>query len=505
MKLLKIKTILFFAFCSLFFALLQWSPSFADPDSFYHAKMAALMGQEGVINTFPWLKFASFSQNFTDQHFFYHLLLIPFISVFPSFLGVKILTVLLAMSVIVFFYFFLQRWGIRWPIFYILVLLSIPPFVFRINLAKAGPLAIIILFIGLSLIWQKRYRALFLLSFLYVWTHGGWILLLILTVCQIISEIITNKEHLFCKGNRRLLLAVFGGIITGLIINPSFPHNLQFYWEQLVQIGAVNYQNILEVGGEWHPLKISDSVSINTSFLILTFAVWTAFFWRIKDETGETDERFNKLLTLYIFSVLLAVMTIKSQRYIEYFVPFFVLTNAFLLNFFLLRDFSPSQSLKIFFQSSLSHKTIVIFITSGWLILFLCSGWKLRQQLTGRISWSYLQNASQWLKEKTPFRSLVFHSDWSDFPMLFFHNDRNTYIAGLDPTFFYLFDSKLYQKWDKIIGGEEPDMAEIIKKDFGANFVLIKPTEIKLLEKVEKNSAFSLKYRDKEAQIFQIR
>ena len=35
------------------FALLEWSPSFADPDSYYHAKVALLMAeQRGPIMAF---------------------------------------------------------------------------------------------------------------------------------------------------------------------------------------------------------------------------------------------------------------------------------------------------------------------------------------------------------------------------------------------------------------------------------------------------------------------
>ncbi len=480
------------------------------------------MSHEGLITSFPWLKYASFSQNFTDQHFLYHLFLTPFVVVFPPLLGVKIASIILAMAVIIFFYCFLKRWGIRWPLFYTLILLSIPPFILRMNLAKAGPLAILILLVGLSLIWQKRYWALGILSFIYVWTHGGWVLMILLIGCSIISNLIIKLLPSKEKNIKYLILNItyldwklaviaVGGILAGLIINPYLPHNLQFYWEQMIQIGLVNYQAILPVGREWYPFQPADLIAAITFPLILTMGALAAFFWRIQKETrtwgggGEQNLRFQKILTLFLFAGLLGVMTLKSQRYIEYFAPFFVLANAFLLDFSLPYDFSPIQSLKKFVQNNLLNKIIIIFLITTWLIFFLGKGWELRRQLAGGFGWTYLQNASQWLKENTPDRGLVFHSGWSDFPVLFYHNNHNVYIAGMDPTFFYRFNPELYREWDKIIRGQEPAMAEKIKNDFGTNFILIKLAEKPLLEKVEKDPRFVLRYEDKEARIFEIK
>ena len=72
---------------------LQAAPVFADPDSFYHAKMALLIRDQGVIHTFPWLDLTVLGQHYTDQHFLYHVLLIPFVTWFPPLVGLKLATV----------------------------------------------------------------------------------------------------------------------------------------------------------------------------------------------------------------------------------------------------------------------------------------------------------------------------------------------------------------------------------------------------------------------------
>lgn len=499
----RLKTTIFFTLCLAFFAYLQWAPTFVDPDSFYHTKMAILMKEQGVIREFPWLKFASFTQNFTDQHFLYHLFLIPFIAIFPSLLGVKIASIIFAAVVIIFFYFFLRHSQIRWPLFYTLILLSIPAFVFRINLAKAGPLSIIVLFIALSLIWQKRYLTLGILSFFYVWLHGGWGLMIILAACAVIGDLIINQWTLK-KENWKLIASVAIGLLASLVFNPSFPNNLQFYWEQVVQIGLVNYQGIVAVGFEWYPMKITDFITNNVLGWILAIVAFSVFLWRVKNGGIANKEKFGQIVTLYIFSGLLAVMTLKSMRFIEYFAPFFILANAFLLDFSLPQNVSPVEEIKKFWKKKAVNKIIVSYLLVTWLIVFVGKNMELRNFTVKGYNWQYLGGASEWLKQNTPERSLIFNTQWADWPMLFYHNDHNVYIAGMDPTFFYRYNQELYKTWTTIGAGQEIKPEEKIKNEFETNIILLKLTEKKLLEQIEKIPQFVLKYEDKEAKIFEI-
>ncbi|MEK7189711.1 MAG: hypothetical protein AAB666_01885, partial [Patescibacteria group bacterium] len=397
----RLKIAIFFTLLLAFFAYLQWAPTFVDPDSFYHTKMALVMKDRGIIKEFPWLKFTSFTQNFTNQHFLYQLALIPFVTIFPPLLGVKIASIIFATAVIIFFYFFLKSRGIRWPLFYTLILLSIPAFVFRINLAKAGPLSIIVLFIALSLIWQKRYLALGILSFFYVWLHGGWSLMIILAICVIISDLIVNKWALK-QINWKLMVSVSVGIIAGLIFNPSFPNNLQFYWEQVVQIGLVNYRGVVAVGLEWYPMKITDFITNNILGWILAVSAFGLFLWRVKNGGAVNKEKFGRIISLYIFSGLLAVMTLKSMRFIEYFAPFFVLANAFLLDFSLPQNFSPMDEIKKFWKKNAVKKIVVSYLLAAWLIVFIGKNIELRDFTVKGFNWQYLAGASEWLKQNTP-------------------------------------------------------------------------------------------------------
>src|SRR3989344_3431557 len=89
-----------FAVSVLLFSWLHWQPAFADPDSFYHAKMSQFLLERGAINEFPWLSATSLRYQFVDHHFLYHLILIPFVAVSPL-IGLKVATVLLAARALV--------------------------------------------------------------------------------------------------------------------------------------------------------------------------------------------------------------------------------------------------------------------------------------------------------------------------------------------------------------------------------------------------------------------
>jgi hypothetical protein len=61
-------------------------------------------------------------------------------------------------------------------------------------------------------------------------------------------------------------------------------------------------------------------------------------------------------------------------------------------------------------------------------------------------AWSptYLKDVSQWIKENTKPGDVVFNSRWDYFGGLFFWNQQNYYINGMDPIFAYSKSEELY-------------------------------------------------------------
>ena len=107
-----------------YFSYMQATPTFADPDSFYHIKAAQLLSEEGIIKQFPWLQATILKDSYTDQHFLYHVLLLPFIKVLSPVTGAKVANVFLSVALTLAFYWLMRKQQVKFAFFYSLLLLS---------------------------------------------------------------------------------------------------------------------------------------------------------------------------------------------------------------------------------------------------------------------------------------------------------------------------------------------------------------------------------------------
>jgi len=121
-------------------------------------------------------------------------------------------------------------------------------------------------------------------------------------------------------------------------------------------------------------------------------------------------------------------------------------------------------------------------------------------------SFSQFQSASDWLKDNSQEKSIVFHSDWDEFPLLFYHNSSNYYIVGLDPTFMYNYNEDLYWKWHNItIGQEVQNLYPYMKNDFTADYVFIELATHQLLDRnLSNNFYFEEVYKDSDTKIYKV-
>lgn len=513
--------IIFLIAFSVFFYI-QYTDAFPDPDSFYHMKMGLLIREGNLARGFPWLSdYTVLGEAYADQHFLYHIFLIPFVTLFNPPIGIKIATIFLAALLATLFYWLLKKEGIRFAAFYSILLLFIEPFTFRISLAKAPSVSIIFLLLFFWCIFNYRLRLLFLLSAIFVWAYGGFPLALVtIVVYGIISLIFRFRERksffgilkffkhskswrdLLFKGREiKLFLTGLAGILAGLVFNPYFPQNLLFYWSQLIKIGIINYQKVIGVGGEWYPYGFTNLVP-NTVFLSLVLTVsLVVFLITIKKQN-------RRSFTLLILTVFFLALTLKSRRYVEYYVPLGMLFSAFALNP-LIKEINFSSLFKKVTSYYFSKKIIATVLAVYFLVMVptiaLRDLKQERNNFLNGLPYNKFQAASQWLKNNTPKDSLVLHSDWDEFPILFYHNTHNRYIVGLDPTFMYAYNQDYYWKWVKITTGEQKvNLYDIIKNDFQGATVFLEKDHTAMDNNFKKDPKFKLVYEDEEAKIYQI-
>lgn len=492
-------------FCVAIIAYTAWiaSPTFADPDSFYHIKIAEIIGnRRQAIQEFPWLPFTTLSEQYVDHHFLYHVFLVPFLRVFDSFIGMKVATILLAATTVTLFYAVLRKLHIRYAVLFSALLLFNYSFSFRMGLSKTPSIAFLFLMTGFFLLLQKHNRMLIPLSFLFVWTYGGFLLLPILGVIYCTIDYIYNRNSF--RKTFTPLFAIIGGTVAGLLIHPSFPHHLQFYWEQIVQIGLVNYQGIVSVGGEWYPAKLYDIIQ-NTLLVFVLFLAAIINYIRsyAKQRTAST--------TALIMAALFFLFTLKSRRYIEFAVPWMLVFSVLSFHASGVLD-NIAHTLhswrKIFALST--HKKIAVGLIGTYLVVIIPtvviqSSTRLYANLHGGIPVNTYAKGGAWLRSHATKGDVIFHADWDEFPILFYQAARGRYIAGLDPTFFYLAQPEKYTQWRGITKGEiSENLYTIIAEDFGARFVLLDHTHPEMLKNIQTDERFQLAYEDDELFIFRI-
>lgn len=477
----------------------QLSDQLADPDGFYHMKMAQLMVQQGVIKDFWWLPYTTLSQHYIDQHFLFHVLMIPFVTVLADpFVGVKIFTALLGTLAIIGLAQLMRSLKLRWwfPISVILGLTI--TFTFRMNLIKATPLSLVLLYAIIWCLHKRKYWWLVLLNFIYVWTYGGFAFALIIGITWAISELIMERHRSMWWQQGKLLGVILLGLGLGIVFNPYFPNNLQFYWDQVVQIGVINYQDKISVGSEWYPYEPSQLL---LSSIVLTLSALGGL-------VGIVLQR-RKLTQLDWFGFGIAfigcVLTFKSRRYVEYFGPLITLAAAIWLNHTQLTVTQLYTWLTGRIKPLLGYTILAaVLVMSVIPIISRDTAQNVRDVRSG-ISVNKYKAASEWLAVNgTPYTK-VLHSDWDDFPSLFYYDSNHAYMAGLDPTFMYRYNQDLYWMWVNITVGKYDGDIDSALTTLDVSYIMIEHDHKAMYNLIQRSSLVTKVYHDAEADIFEVK
>ena len=367
------------------------------------------------------------------------------------------------------------------------------------SLVKASAWSLIILLGILFCVHTKKMWLIILLSFIYVWSYGGWPLALVVVFIFICADMFLHGiKRAYADENIFLLISVIVGLGLGLVLSPYFPQNLSFYYTQIVDIAMINQQTIIPVGMEWYPPIMSVWV-IQNIWLLVLFVVACA-------STLLTRRKQNVFsLSLMILAFLLFILALKSQRNIEYFAPIAIIASAYALHV-------AEVPQKVFeFYKKIHKKTIrVMFITflciaSGLLIASITGSVKgvfIAHQKT--YAYSLYQNAAYYLETHTEDNEIVYHSSWDEFPILWYHNDKNRYIAGLDPTFFYRKNPESYMKWLDITRAKTCEGIKEHVQSLDARYVFIALDHEGMRNCIEGDLSFTLVYHDDSAWIYKL-
>lgn len=522
----KLDYIALFLLMFVHYGRLHLNQYFGDGDGFYHAKMALLLRQGTLLKTMPWMQFSSLQDSFTDHQFIYHLLLIPFTYLNSNpLIGIKIATAFFAALMIVTLYWLLKKTQVIWPGLFVLLLATFPALTFRLTLIKVNSLSLLVLWFLLYAIFFKKILLAGALGFVFVWLYAGWPLAIFISLIYALADWLYHKIHsgrvrfawnkiihFFGAEKKhfqiqRLVLALLVGIFLALIFSPYWPQNLSFYYQQFIQIGVINLGSKFPVGNEWYGTGLMKVISYAPLLFIGCLITFVFLSFNLKKVGLKTW--FSFLLT---FAFLL--LTIKSRRYAEYYIPFGLLFCAYGLTD-LLRMIPWPQVKKVWRQLHWGLKSYLLLTLLILLTLVMPGLYKdvLHPPISRRWNMQKFSGAVNWLQKNTPEKSLIFNNMWDDWGLFFYHNDRNYYIIGLDPTFMYNYNPGLMQKYFDITLYEDaskkysPDqVVNIIKNDFNSYYVVIEKTDAyqKFIQNMRASRLAQQSYEDQEVVIFKL-
>jgi len=472
---------------ALIFWWLQYSTSAiccGDYDGYYHIKWARLLWENvrgrHFPPAFPWLPLTTLNpRNYVDHHLLYHIILIPFTWFRDLQTGAKVSAILFASLAVFSCYWLVVRYEIRYRLVWLLAILACSaPFLYRMNMAKAPPFAIIFLILGTNFLFQKKWWPLLPLAFVFTLTYDLFVLLFIAALIWTI--VIGWSEERF---EWRPIVFVLAGIALGLIINPYFPHNLYLFYEHArMKVTASGFAT--KVGQEWYPYDTSEFILNCYVALAAMLAGYIAFDFSDR-------KRAQKPLYFLVLSTALLLMNARWKRFAEYFPPFAILFAAFALESFwrgraiftqlpkdMLADLQPfldrdetAEAKKEKKAESNLQLIKAIFVSVALGAALFANVYRTSKDIRDSDSRDHYAKGALWMRANVPAGEMVFNTDWDDFPRLFYYDPTHVYTSGLDPSYLYEQSPELSDLYVRITTGEEEDPAPIIRDKFRARWV----------------------------------
>jgi hypothetical protein len=456
-------------------------PAILDNDGYYHIRWASMLRQSAPrLPKFEQLPLTTLNErDYVDHHYLFHVLLVPF-TYGDTRVGAKLAATLFSAAGITSLFALLVVYRVPYKWLWLAPLaLSSEPFLYRMSMTRAPALSLVLLGVGSYLILKRRLAWLAVLSFAFVWTYSLFPLIVVFALAHMVAVYLSKRRVDFGA-----VAASASGVAVGLIINPYFPKNLMLFWQHLGMKLTAQYS--VDVGVEWYPYETWAILGGSALAFAIYFAALVAFDFRRR-------ARDAKPLFFLIVSLVLLLMAFKSRRFIEYWPPFAVLLGAFTLSPALKRLNRASFARPLDAAVAAVASAIVIIVA---VVAMALTMWQAGRNVKSEADPVAYKGAGEWLAANTPAGSMVFNTDWDDFPMLYYYDPNNAYIVGLDPTYLYDRDRQLWKLYERITLGDEDDPAPIIRDRFGAEYVFTDNYHTDFLGVAARSGDFETVYKD---------
>lgn len=458
-----------------------------ERDGYFHARFAWMLPERGLSRAFPWTQLSTWRTEFCDKEFLYHLAMAPFVRIGRDpMLGARLFSVLLAMAVMGAFFLVLRTQKVRFPLAFAFLPLAMGGlFLARLGMIRSHVASMLLLTIGLHLMLERRYRAVFILGFVYAWTYTVPFVLPMTAVPLAVGRWI-GRERL----DGRLLLAAGAGPVAGLLIHPYTPLTLETFLTY-VQVFRLGLQGTgasgFELGNELYPYPWRVFFDIYPLLILLAAGLLVTLVLARKRLAPATLG--TGLAALFWFG-----MTARTPRFAEYSALLVAAACAFVV-----RDLLPRLEAQTWWASRRWLRP-----ATGGIALLLLAGFHLRARSFDRVYQTtyapprFFTGACAWMAQNLAPGETVINLYWDDFPDLYYDGSRQTFLWGLDPTYSLREDADRARLLERLRRHLQPLGPDTLARAFHSRVLVLRMSRAKYYPELSFRP-FRTVYRDDSA------
>jgi hypothetical protein len=464
-----------------------------ERDGYYHARLAWMMPERGLSRNFPWTQISTWKDRYCDKEFLYHVAMMPFTRIGNEpILGARIFSTILSGSVIITLFFILRAHRVRWPLFFTALPLAMGGlFIARLGMIRSHVLSMLLVLLGIHFLLQRRWKAVFVLGFVYAWSYTVPFVLLMTAVPTAVGRWLWRDGL-----DWRSVAAAGLGSMLGLAVHPYSPITLETFLTY-IQIFRMGLEGVgrsgFELGNEIYPYALPVFFDIYPLILILVpVLILLVVVLRKKLVPATMGIVFS---ALFWFG-----MTMESARFVEYSVLLLTIALAFVV-----RD---SVGASDWFRKGLFRDRRARFAAAlvmiGILIAFHVYSMKFYIYYQTKASPPrFFDGASAWMSRNLAPGETVINLFWDDFPDLFYAAPRQRYLWGLDPTYTIRYDLNKAVKLEQarrhlnLLDGRE------LERTFGSHYLILRASRVNRWPEL-RIPPFSVAYQDKLAVLYRI-
>lgn len=512
-------------------------------DHFFHIRFTQSIFENGLaaftdFQSIPFSRIVAEGEHLIYYNFLFYIALLPFSLIVPPVLGIKlfgIFTVALSLTVV---FLFLQKLRVRyafaWTVLFLITLTESGLLVRHLS-ARPFTLAPVILLVLLYFLFSRRWWLAGLAAgFYFYWHTATFFLPLVLALAYGIFD----RYH---RSSSKFEWQIIGAPLAGTVLAVAssyliYPGVLTYLFEITLPVffdaafhGGAGVLEGSEVYGVEFFFFLSSLPVLIVPLILFGMTEWRRLTFRKQSVSlSDSDSQKDVLrTTLFVGSVTLALATLVSLRFADYFAYFSILYIGIA---------TDAISRQITLNDRRLWRPLSVGVCIVLALFVLDIGPKLYQHTREVPSYLTALAPTDWLKTNIPKGTIIFNADWDAQPLLYyFVGDDYRFVTGLEPRFLYDYDKRLYWLWRNIGEGsyceqsacqeeqsqkeallthrsekeelrqsEAAQIADVIQRDFKTDIVVTRIDRKELIRLMDESPLFQKEYSDPKNSIFAI-